>query len=127
MGYRLLADLTLFLHLVFILYALFGGLLCLYHLRWAILHLPALLWGLWVEWTGNICPLTPLENYFRQLASESGYQGGFIEHYLLPVIYPQGLTIKAQWLLGTFLLAINFCIYLYVLCKHKKCIQAVDE
>ena len=127
MGYRLLADLTLSLHLAFILFVLFGALLCLQQLRWATLHLPALLWGLWIEWSGNICPLTPLENYFRHLASESGYQGGFIEHYLLAIIYPEGLTRATQWGLGLLVLVVNACIYLYVLRTRKKCTQSVDE
>ena len=127
MGYRLLADLTLFLHLLFILYVLFGALLCLHYLRWATLHLPALLWGIWVEWSGAICPLTPVENYFRHRAFESGYQGGFIDHYLVQIVYPQGLTRTAQWILAAGLLFLNVCIYLYVIRRHKKYHQAVDE
>ena len=127
MGYRLLADLTLLLHLFFILFALFGGLLCLHHLRWALVHLPALAWGVWVEWSGRVCPLTPLENHFRLLASESGYRGDFIEHYILPVVYPQGLTRVTQWILGALLLALTLFTYMYVICRHKKLNQPVDE
>jgi len=93
--YRVLADLTLGLHLAFILFALLGGLLCRHRKHWAFLHLPTLLWGVWVEWSGTICPLTPLENHFRELASGQGYQGSFIEHYLVPIIYPQGLTVDS--------------------------------
>lgn len=127
MGYRLLADLTLILHLCFIIFVLFGGLLCLHRAYWALLHLPALLWGIWIEWSGSICPLTPLENDFRTLAFEQGYQGGFIDHYLLPFIYPQQLSISLQWILGGLLLAINTVIYLYVLAKRRKRLKQVDE
>lgn len=127
MGYRLLADLTLILHLSFILFALFGGLLCIHRAYWALCHLPALAWGVWVEWSGSICPLTPWENNFRALAYEQGYQGGFIDHYLLPFIYPQQLTIPLQWMLGGALLAINSMIYLYVFAKRRKRRRQVDE
>ena len=127
MGYQLLADLTLTLHLLFIVFALFGGLLCLHRKAWACLHLPALAWGIWVEWAGDLCPLTPLENHFRQLANQSGYQGGFIEHYLLPLIYPPGLTREVQWVLGALLLGLNLCIYSYLIFKHKKRSTPVDE
>ena len=127
MGAQLLADLTLILHLLFILFAIFGGLLCLHRFRWAWLHLPALAWGVWIELSGGICPLTPLENHLRHLASEEGYRGDFVAHYLLPLIYPQGLTQEAQWALGVLLLTINSCIYLYVLRKSRIRNQPVDE
>ena len=127
MGYRLAADLTLVLHLLFIIFILFGGLLCLHRIRWAWLHLPAIVWGVWVEWAGWICPLTPLENYFRQRSSEQGYPGGFVEHYLIPVIYPEQLTILIQWLLGALVLVINIFVYLYVFRKKRKQDKLVDE
>ena len=127
MGYRLAADLTLVLHLLFIIFILFGGLLCLHRIRWAWLHLPAIVWGVWVEWAGWICPLTPLENYFRQRSSEQGYPGGFVEHYLIPVIYPEQLTILIQWLLGALVLVINIFVYLYVFRKKRKRDDLVDE
>ena len=120
MGYRLAADLTLVLHLLFILFVIFGGLLCLHRVRWAWLHLPAMIWGVWVEWAGWICPLTPLENHFRQLASGQGYRGGFVEHYLIPVIYPEQLTASLQWILGGLVLIINIFVYLYVFQKTRK-------
>lgn len=127
MGYRLAADLTLVLHLLFIIFILFGGLLCLRRMRWAWLHLPAIVWGVWVEWAGWICPLTPLENYFRQRSSDQGYLGGFVENYLIPVIYPEQLTILIQWLLGALVLVINIFVYLYVFRKKKKRDELVDE
>jgi hypothetical protein len=120
MGYRLAADLTLLLHLLFILFVIFGGLLCLHRFRWAWLHLPAMIWGVWVEWAGWICPLTPMENHFRQLASSQEYSGGFIEHYLIPVIYPEQLTVSLQWVLGGLVLIVNIFIYLYVFQKKRK-------
>lgn len=127
MGYWLAADLTLVLHLLFILFVIFGGLLCLHRVRWAWLHLPAMIWGVWVEWAGWICPLTPLENHFRQLASGQGYLGGFVEHYLIPLIYPEQLTVSLQWFLGLSVLIVNFFIYLYVFKKVKKQNREVDE
>lgn len=114
MSYRLVADSILVLHLFFILFVLFGGLLSLHRRSWAWLHLPAMLWGLWVEWTGRVCPLTPLENHFRWLASEQGYNGGFIEHYLLPLIYPGQLQGPSRWLLGACVVAVNMVIYIMV-------------
>ena len=120
MGYRLAADLTLVLHLLFILFVIFGGLLCLHRVRWAWLHLPAMIWGVCVEWAGWICPLTPLENHFRQLASGQGYRGGFVERYLIPVIYPEQLTVSLQWVLGGLVLIVNIFVYLYVFQKKRK-------
>lgn len=120
MGYRLAADLTLLLHLLFIIFVLFGGLLCLHRAHWAWLHLPAMAWGVWIEWAGWICPLTPLENHFRHLASGQGYRGGFVEHYLVPLVYPEQLTVLLQWLLGALVLIVNIFIYLYVFRKQRK-------
>ena len=127
MDYRFLADLTLVLHLCFILFALFGGLLCLFRTNMIWLHLPAVLWGIWVEWTGRTCPLTPLENHFRQMASGQGFSGGFIEHYLVPVIYPDHLNASLQWVLGAVVILINLVIYLFVLNRIRKSSRQVDE
>ena len=120
MGYRLAADLTLILHLVFVVFVIFGGLLCLHRTRWVWLHLPSMIWGVWVEWAGWICPLTPLENHFRRMASGQGYREGFVEHYLVPLIYPEQLTISLQWLLGGLILVINIFVYYCVLHKQIK-------
>lgn len=109
--FALLADATLILHLGFILFATLGALLLL---RWpglVWLHLPALAWGIWIEFSGGICPLTPLENHFRDRAGQDGYHGGFIDHYLVPIIYPDGLTRQTQWILGTVLIVVNLLIY----------------
>ena len=120
MGYRLVADLTLILHLAFIVFVLFGGLLCLHRTRWVWLHLPSIIWGVFVEWASWTCPLTPLENHFRQLASGQGYRDGFVEHYLIPLIYPGQLTVSLQWFLGALILVINIIVYFYVWQKQIK-------
>ena len=114
MLYSILADAVVLLHALFILFAVFGGLLLL-RWRWFVwLHLPALLWGAGIEISGGICPLTPLENELRQLAGAEGYTGGFIEHYLIPIIYPAALTRELQWLLAGVLVGINAVVYLLV-------------
>lgn len=111
MIYRLLADLVVLLHLAFVVFAVAGGLLVL-RWRWvAWLHLPALAWAAFVEFSGRICPLTPLENTLRAAGGEAGYAGDFVEHYLLPVLYPVGLTQDVQLLLGAGLVVLNACVY----------------
>lgn len=110
----LLANTLVLLHLAFIVFVVGGGLLVAWEKRLAWLHLPAAIWGALVEFMGWICPLTPLENRFRTLAGESGYEGGFIEHYLLPLIYPETLTAATQYVLGGLVLAINFLIYFWL-------------
>jgi hypothetical protein len=112
--YWLLANALLLLHLAFILFVVAGGLLLAWEKRLLWLHLPAAIWGALIEFMGWICPLTPLENHFRKLSGASGYEGGFIEHYLLPLIYPDALTPPTQFALGTFVLAINALIYLWL-------------
>ncbi|HLG53063.1 MAG TPA: DUF2784 domain-containing protein [Steroidobacteraceae bacterium] len=112
MLYRALADAVLVLHLAFILFVMLGGLLVL-RLPWlAWLHLPAAIWGALIEFAGWICPLTPLEKQLRLLAGEEAYRGGFINHYVIPLIYPDGLTREMQWLLGVLVLAVNAAVYL---------------
>lgn len=114
MFYRVLADLTLLVHFLFILFVVFGALLCLHSPRWAWLHVPAAGWGFWVETAGWICPLTPLELKWRYLAGQSGYEGGFIEHYLIGLVYPSGLTREIQIALGIGVLVINAALYLWI-------------
>ena len=92
MIYRILADLTVLLHLSFIVFALLGGISVLWYRYAAVLHLPAGIWVVLISFKGWICPLTPLENHWRQAAGLEGYEGGFVEYYVLPVIYPVGLT-----------------------------------
>ncbi|HEY1889203.1 MAG TPA: DUF2784 domain-containing protein [Steroidobacteraceae bacterium] len=111
MIWRTLADLLVVLHLAFAAFAIFGGFLTWKWRRAIFAHLPALAWGFWVETSGQICPLTPLENHWRHLAGEAGYQGGFLEHYLLPILYPSWLTRPDQWVLAALLLTINLIAY----------------
>ncbi len=111
----LLADLLVLLHLAYILFVVFGAVLVRYR-HWMIwLHLPAAAWGAFISATGRICPLTPWENHFRQLAGQGGYTGGFIEHYLIPVIYPAGLTLDLQRAEAVFVVVVNLGLYTWVL------------
>jgi len=110
-GYRALADLTVLVHLGFIGFVVFGVLLVACR-RWLLpLHVTCAAWGAYSEFTGTICPLTPLENHFRQLAGQAGYEGGFIEHYLWPLIYPAGLTPSIQVGLGVVVVVVNAAGY----------------
>lgn len=111
MIYRALADLILALHLVFVLLVVLGGLLVLEWPRFAWLHIPAAIWGVLIEFTGWICPLTPLENSLRARGGEAGYSGGFIEHYIQPLLYPAGLTRSTQVVLGSVVLLLNLTTY----------------
>ena len=114
MVYLALADAVLVLHLAFILFVVLGGLLVLWR-RWLIwLHLPVVAWGILIEFAGWICPLTPLENWLRMQGGDRGFSGGFINHYLMSLIYPAGLTRELQWLLGALVLAINAAMYFHV-------------
>lgn len=115
MIHRLLADLVVVLHLGFILFVVLGGLLVRWR-RWAALvHLPCAAYGAAIELWGWTCPLTPLENRLRELGGERGYAGGFIEHYLVPLIYPAPLTPALQLLLGVLVVAVNAGAYLWAL------------
>jgi hypothetical protein len=109
--YKILADAVLLLHLAFILFVVFGGLLALRWRRIAWVHLPAACWGAAVEVTGWICPLTPLENRLRLSAGAQAYRGSFLEHYLVPIVYPAGLTPEIQVALGVALVVGNGAIY----------------
>ena len=111
---RALADLVLVLHLGYILFVIAGGFLTLRWSRAPLLHLPAAAWALFVELSGGICPLTPLENMLRRAAGSAGYTGGFIEHYFLPLIYPSGLTRAVQLGLAGVVVLANALVYLLV-------------
>ena len=115
MPYALLADAVLILHGLFILFVLFGGLVVWRRPRLAWLHLVSVAWAVWVAWAGWICPLTPLENALRRIAGQAGYSGGFIEHYLLALIYPDGLTRGVQIGLGVFVALLNLGVYALLL------------
>ncbi len=111
MPYLLIANLLVLLHLTFVGFVVLGALLVLRWPRLAWIHLPCALWGALIEFAGWVCPLTPLEIRFRQLGGQAGYAGGFIEHYLLPVLYPQNLTRPVQVALGTLVLILNAVTY----------------
>jgi hypothetical protein len=109
--YRFGADLVVVAHLLFIVFAVIGGLAVL---RWhwlAFVHLPVVVWATVVELMGWVCPLTPLEIALRVAAGEAGYHGGFVEHYILPIVYPAGLTREIQWLLAALVVLVNAVIY----------------
>ncbi|MEM1044124.1 MAG: DUF2784 domain-containing protein [Bacteroidota bacterium] len=111
MLYRLLADAVLVLHLGFVVFVVLGGLLVWRWPRVAWAHVPAAAWGALVVLAGWVCPLTPLENYLRRLGGEAGYAGGFVERYVLAVLYPSGLTREGQIALGALVLAVNAAVY----------------
>jgi hypothetical protein len=117
----LTADLVLLIHLGFILFVGIGGLLALrwHHLAW--LHLPAVIWGAAIELHGSIiCPLTPLEIDLRHAAGQAGYEGGFIGHYLVPLVYPPGLTPSIQVLIGVCVIVLNLVVYAYLLLHRRR-------
>jgi hypothetical protein len=114
-----LADLVVGVHVLFVAFVALGGLLVLRWPRVAWLHLPAAVWGALIEFTGGVCPLTPLEQSLRRRAGEGGYRGDFVEHYLLPALYPDGLTRRAQLALGLLVIAANLTIYALVLRRRS--------
>lgn len=112
--YGLLADLIVLIHLAFVVFVVVGAFLVL---RWPTLvwlHVPSALYGAAIEFWGWVCPLTPLENRLRRRAGEAGYGGGFIEEYLLPILYPGGLTREIQIVLGTFVVVANVAVYIWI-------------
>jgi hypothetical protein len=111
MLYSALANAVLVLHAAFVVFVLFGGLLSLRWRRLPWLHLPSVLWVILIELNGWICPLTPLENRLREAAGAQGYSGGFIEHYLLPLVYPPGLTPGLQALFAAVVTGVNIAVY----------------
>jgi hypothetical protein len=119
MAYRILADLVVGVHALFVVFVLAGGLLAL---RWpwvVAAHLPAAVGGTLIEFRGWICPLTPLEKSLRASAGQAGYEGGFIDHYLLPVLYPAGLTRSVQLVLGSVVIAVNVVVYGLLLWRRR--------
>lgn len=122
MIYLILADLLVIVHLLFIFFVLLGGLLLMLHRCFIFLHLPAVIWAVLISFKGWICPLTPLENYLRDVAGSTGYEQGFVEYYLIPIIYPSSLTANIQVMLGILVVAINLGIYclVYYKCRDKQ-------
>lgn len=115
MIYKLLADLVFLVHLGFVLFVVLGGIAVWRVPTLAWLHVPAVIWGALIEFAGWICPLTPWEQSLRLLAGEKGYSGGFVDNYLVPILYPQGLTRDVQIVLGLLVLLINGIAYSIIL------------
>jgi hypothetical protein len=119
MIYHWLADLTVIVHGAFVAFVMVGGFLVI---RWpglVWLHVPAAIWGVLIEFGGWACPLTPLEKTLREHAGAAGYPGGFVEHYLLHALYPNGMTRGVQWLLGGFALVVNIVAYALVIRRTR--------
>ncbi len=114
MGYSLLADVTVLVHALFVLFVVCGGLAVPRWPRLAWLHLPAVVWGVAIECAGGICPLTYLENHWRRMGGAAGYGGSFIQRYLEPLLYPLGLTLHSQMALGLAALLVNLAVYWYL-------------
>lgn len=117
---RIAADIVVIVHFGFIVFVVLGGLLALRWPRMAWVHVPVAVWGVVIELVGFICPLTPLENRLRVAAGDEGYAGGFIDHYLIPVVYPNGLDKSTQVTLGILVFAVNLAIYGMVVVKRRK-------
>ena len=118
--YELFANLTLIIHLIFILFVIFGGLLFFIFSKIIYIHFPALFWGIYIELANSICPLTYLENWFLYQAGLTTYSNNFINNYLLPIIYPEGFTTDIQTYIGITLIVINILIYGLIFKNLKK-------
>ena len=119
MLYRIAADMVLMTHFAFILLVVAGA-LAVFRYPWFVwIHVPAASWGAFVELTGRICPLTTLENFLRIHAGQEGYANSFVEQYILPVIYPVGLTRQVQLLLAGLVVAVNAIIYATILLRKR--------
>ncbi len=119
MFYTLTADAIVVLHLVFVIFVVAGGLLVFRWRRVALLHLPAVVWAVLLEFNGWLCPLTPLELRLRASGGQAGYGGGFIEHYILPVLYPAELDKVMQVEIGSLVIAVNIAVYGWLLWRIK--------
>jgi hypothetical protein len=120
MIWRVLADLVVTFHLAFIAFAVLGGFLTWRWWRVVFVQVPALAWGAWIELSGRICPLTPLENLLRHMAGDAGYNSNVIDDYIVPIIYPIGLTRSIQFWLAGFLIIINLIAYGGLLLKARR-------
>jgi hypothetical protein len=121
----MLADLIVLIHFAFVLFVIFGGLLALRWPKVAYVHLPIAVYGALIELVGWICPLTPLEKRLRESAGLQGYQGGFVEHYILPALYPSELTRNVQLMLGGLVIMLNLAVYALVLRSSRMASAAV--
>jgi hypothetical protein len=120
MPYGIFSDIVVLIHLTFVIFAVLGAGLIIWR-RWIIwLHIPAFWWAIWIECTGGICPLTPLENWLRIKGGQGAYEGDFVATYLLPVLYPAGLTRNAQIILAMMAIVINVLIYGSIVYKRSR-------
>ncbi len=119
MPYRLLADFVVLLHLAFILFAVLGGILVIWWRKAFWLHLPAVAWAAWIEFSGRICPLTHLENWLLVKGGLGAYHGDFIANYIMPIVYPANLTREIQITLAIIVIMVNGVIYGYVIMRKK--------
>ena len=127
MGYRIAADAVVLLHLGFIVFALAGGLLVP---RWpvvALAHVPAMAWATLIELTGRLCPLTTVENRLRAAAGARGYTGGFVEHYVIGIVYPPGLTRQDELVLAAVVVIVNVLVYAWVLTRRRRAARSGDD
>ena len=118
--YEIAADLILIIHFTFILFVVFGALLLFASIKIIFIHIPAVIWGSYIELTNSICPLTYLENWFLHKANLTTYSEGFIQNYLVPIVYPMNLTKDLQIYLGIALIVLNIIVYVLIINKLKK-------
>lgn len=124
--YAVAADATVLLHAAFVVFVVGGAALLWRWPRVAWLHLPAAAWGAWIEASGGVCPLTPLENALRARAGQAGYGGGFVEHYVVPILYPDALTRELQWALAAGVVAVNALLYgLWIAGRRRRSLDGV--
>ena len=119
MTWGVLAEVVVVLHFCFVLFVLFGGALALRWPKAVWVHLPAAAWGALISFAGWVCPLTPLEKWLRRQGGAAGYEGGFVEHYILPVLYPRGLTHEIQIALGVIVILLNLLVYRQVYRRYR--------
>ncbi len=127
MFYIITANTIVCLHLGFVCFVVLGGLLVLKWRRLIFLHLPAAVWGALIEYQGWLCPLTPLEQHLRQAGNQAGYSGGFIEHYLLALLYPDYLDREMQIVLGTFVVVVNLAVYGWIIWRGTRKAEPSDR
>ena len=120
MGYRLAADAMVTAHLLYIVFVVVGGLIA-FRARWILwLHVPAVLWAIYVQYIGRVCPLTAWEKGFRAHAGDAGYEGGFIDHYIVPIVYPPDMPVAMHLVLGTLVILINGSVYAALIVRARR-------
>ena len=120
MGYRLAADTLVTAHLLYIVFVVVGGLIA-FRARWILwLHVPAVVWAIYVQYIGRVCPLTPWEKEFRDIAGAAGYEGGFIDHYIVPIVYPPDMPVAMHLVLGTLVILINGAVYTALVVRARR-------